>query len=43
MSFIKILLGDKKENECCSIEIKEVKSGEESCCENDKKDNKCCV
>ncbi|MFE1245738.1 hypothetical protein ACFW35_16515 [Fictibacillus sp. NPDC058756] len=43
MSFIKILIGDKKESDCCSIEIKEVKSEDESCCENDKKDNKCCV
>jgi hypothetical protein len=43
MNFIKILIGDKKENDCCSIEINEVKIGEESSCESDKKAEKCCI
>jgi hypothetical protein len=43
MSFIKILIGEKKQNECCSIEIKEVESIEVSCCDNDKENKNCCA
>lgn len=43
MNFIKILLGDKKSDsqDCCQIEIKEVKN--ERCCSSDgNEESKCC-
>ncbi|WNB91509.1 hypothetical protein [Bacillus sp. NEB1478] len=44
MSIVKILLGNKNEDGCCGVEIIEVNSNDESCCENEKKSEKapCC-
>jgi hypothetical protein len=44
VSIVKILLGNKKEEGCCGVEIIEIENEDVACCENEKKNEKnpCC-